>query len=79
MLRSGTSIGANITEAIFGSSTKDFVNKLRIARKETAETLYWLELLHDSKNLNDIMYNSMLQDCEEIMAILTASIKSATK
>lgn len=79
VLRSGTSIGANITEAIFGSSKKDFVSKLRIARKETAETLYWLDLLHDGKYLNDTMHSSMVHDCEEIMAMLTTSIKSASK
>lgn len=48
ILRSGTSIGANIAEAIYGSSRKDFVAKLQISRKEAAETLYWLELLNSS-------------------------------
>ena len=46
LLRSGTSIGANIAEAIYGSSRKDFVAKLQISKKEAAETLYWLDLLH---------------------------------
>ena len=51
LLRSGTSIGANIAEAFYGQSEADFVSKLSIAQKETGETMYWLELLHASENL----------------------------
>ena len=77
ILRSGTSIGANIAEAIYGSSRKDFVAKLQIALKECAETLYWLELLHSCDYLSQQMYQSMLHDCEELRKILVSSVKSA--
>ena len=77
ILRSGTSIGANIAEAIYGSSRKDFVAKLQIALKECAETLYWLELLHNCDYLSQQMYQSMLHDCEELRKILVSSVKSA--
>lgn len=79
ILRSGTSIGANIAEAIYGSSRKDFVAKLQISRKEAAETLYWLELLSSSDYLSDALYLSLSADCGELLAMLTASIKSASK
>ena len=77
ILRSGTSIGANIAEAIYGSSRKDFIAKLQIALKECAETLYWLELLHNCDYLSPQMYQSMLHDCEELRKILVSSVKSA--
>ena len=76
VLRSGTSIGANVAEAIYGSSRRDFSAKLQIARKETAETLYWLELLHECAYLPDKPYSSIYTDCEEIQALLTAAIKT---
>ncbi len=76
VLRSGTSIGANIAEAIYGSSRKDFVAKLEIAEKEAAETLYWLELLHSCDYLPDHLFRSMWNDCNEILAILASTIKS---
>ncbi len=76
VLRSGTSIGANIAEAIYGSSRKDFSAKLQIAEKEAAETLYWLELLNSSDYLPDNLYQSLRHDCDEILSILAASIKT---
>ena len=76
ILRSGTSIGANITEAIYGSSRKDFLAKLQIAQKESAETLYWLELLNSCGFIPDKLYRSMYQDCDELLSMLSASIKS---
>ena len=79
VLRSGTSIGANITEAIYGSSRKDFVAKLQIAQKEAAETLYWLELLNSSDYIPDKLYLSLSGDCKEILAILAATIKSSSE
>lgn len=79
ILRSGTSIGANIAEAIYGSSRRDFTAKLQIAQKEAAETLYWLELLNSSEYLPDTLYLSLQSDCRELLAMLTASIKSASK
>jgi four helix bundle protein len=77
ILRSGTSIGANITEAIYGSSRKDFIAKLRISLKECAETLYWLDLLYTCDFLSIKLYESLSQDCEELRRILSASIKSS--
>ena len=75
ILRSGTSIGANISEAIYGSSRKDFAAKLEIAQKETAETLYWLELLNSTGYIPERLYDSLRSDCCEIMAILISTIK----
>ena len=76
ILRSGTSIGANISEAIYGSSRRDFAAKLQIAQKEAAETLYWLELLNSGGYLPDRLYGSFQADCKEIMSILAATIKT---
>ncbi len=76
LLRSGISIGANIAEAQYGSSRKDFLNKLYIARKECAETLYWLELLMSCDYLTEKEYASLFSDCEELLKLLTAITKS---
>ena len=78
VLRSGTSIGANIAEAIYGSSRRDFVAKLCIAEKECAETLYWLELLNSCDYIPDKLYQSLHSDCCELISILAASIKSSS-
>jgi len=78
VLRSGTSIGANITEAVYGSSRRDFVAKLQIAQKEAAETLYWLELLNSCSYIPDSLYRSLYNDCKEILALLIATIKSCS-
>ncbi len=76
LLRSGTSIGANIAEANEAQSKADFVSKLSIALKETVETEYWLNLLRDSQFLTTSRADSLLVDCVEIKAILTAAIKT---
>ena len=76
LLRSGTSIGANIAEAQYGSSRKDFLNKLYIALKECAETLYWLELLFSCDDLTSAEYQSLYQDCEELRRLLSSITKS---
>ena len=76
LLRSGTSIGANIAEAQYGSSRKDFLNKLYIALKECAETLYWLELLHSCDYLSDSEYDSLQTDCGELRKLLSSITKS---
>ena len=76
VLRSGTSIGANVEEANHGQSRKDFVHKLSIALKEATETNYWLRLLRDSETLEKKIAESLINDCEEIQKILTASIKT---
>jgi TIGR02436 family protein len=77
LLRSGTSIGANIKEAIRGQSKADFVFKLNISLKEASETEYWLELLHESEYLSDEQFNSIYADCVELLKILTAIINSS--
>ena len=77
VLRSGTSIGANINEAQYGNSKADFIAKLHIALKETAETEYWLHVLHRSDYLDENMADSLLRDCIEIKRILIASINTA--
>ena len=77
ILRSGTSVGANINESQYGSSKADFIAKLHIALKETAETEYWLHLLQKSDYLDDNLSASLLNDCLEIKRILIASINTA--
>ena len=76
ILRSGTSIGANIAESECANSRKDFLFKLYIALKESAETMYWLDLLYETEYIDDKMYRSMHDDCEEIKKILQASTKT---
>ncbi len=78
LLRSGTSIGANITEAQCGYSKKDFLFKIQIAYKECAETSYWLELLYSSEYLTQSEYDSINLDCKELMKLLS-SITKTTK
>ncbi len=76
LLRSATSIGANINEAVYGSSKADFVAKLHIALKETGESIYWLTLLKRT-NLFDYPYEPLLSGAEEIKRMLIASIHTA--
>lgn len=75
LLRCGTSIGANTRESKNAQSRMDFLNKLNIALKEADETEYWLDLLHETKYLDDKMYESLLSDCKELIAILVTIIK----
>ena len=77
IIRSGTSIGANANEAVYGISTADFTAKLQISLKETAETEYWLELLVLSEYIDEEQGYSMIKDCLEIKRILIASLKTA--
>ena len=74
VIRSGTSIGANVEEAIAGASRRDFLNKLHIARKEARETLYWLRLLVASETVKQSRLDQLSSDCEEIIRILTSII-----
>jgi four helix bundle protein len=76
VLRSGTSVGANIEEAIGGISKADFKAKMSIAYKEARETDYWLRLLRDSGYIDAQSYNSIHDDCSEILKILYTIIKS---
>ena len=77
IIRSGTSIGANINEANYGNSKADFISKLHIALKETAETEYWIKLLNLSEYIDDEMSNSLITDCLELKRILISSINTA--
>ena len=77
LLRSGTSIGANARESNNAQSTADFINKLSIALKEADETAYWLELLYESDIIEQAHYDSLYSDLNEIIALLTASIKTS--
>jgi len=77
ILRSGTSIGANITEAQNAPSTKDFINKLNISLKEARESEYWLNLFKASDIINEKSFKSLQQDCKELIKLLIAIIKTA--
>ncbi len=79
IVRSGTSIGANINEANYGQSKADFISKLHISLKETAETEYWLKLLVKSELLTVEEGESLLKDCLEIKRVLISSINTAKK
>ncbi len=76
ILRSGTSIGANIEEAVGGFSRKDFVSKMTIAYKEARETKYWIRLLGDSEILDKRLLKDILEDCEELCKIIGTIQKS---
>ena len=79
VLRSGTSIGANIAESRNAQSTLDFINKLNIALKEADETNFWLNNLKIGGYLKEIEYQSIHDDCEELIRMLTSSIKTLKK
>ena len=79
LLRSGTSIGANISESVFGQSDMDFISKLSIALKESNETRYWLELLHETSYSDDKQFISIYDDCEKIKATLINIINTTKK
>jgi len=76
ILRSGTSIGANITESRNAQSTSDFIHKLNIALKEADETVYWLKNLYKGGYLNEKEYESIYNDADEIVRLLVSSIKT---
>ena len=77
VLRSGTSIGANAREANRSQSTNEFIAKLNISLKEADETLYWLELLHESDYIDDEAFNSIYTDTEEVLKLLVSIIKTS--
>ena len=76
LLRSGTSIGANIHEAQYAQGTKDFISKLEIAQKECYETEYWLELLFETDCIEECTYKSIQNDCGAIRRMLIASLNT---
>ena len=79
LLRSGTSIGANVKEAIRGQSKADFAMKLNIALKEASESEYWIELLGESGILTEQEFTSIHNDCRELIKILTSILKTTFK
>ena len=76
LLRCGTSIGANIKEAVRGQTKPDFYAKMNIALKEASESEYWLELLHESDYLTDQQFSSLYADCQELIKLLVAITKT---
>ncbi len=76
LLRSGTSIGAMIRESEHSESKADFIHKLSIAQKETNETMYWIELLHETQYLSDIQFQSIHNDAKELIKLLASIIKT---
>ena len=79
ILKSGTSIGANVKEAIRAQSKADFYAKLNISLKEASETEYWLELLFESGYITKEQFESLYNDCQELIKILTAITKTQNK
>jgi len=79
VLRSGTSVSANVHESEFAQSPSDFASKLHIALKEANETMNWLNLLHDTNILSEKEFESMASDCSELIALLVSSIKTIKK
>lgn len=77
IMRSGTSIGANVREATRAQSTPDFISKMNIALKEAEETCYWLELLYESEYLDKRAFNSLYNDSAELLRILAAIVKTS--
>ena len=75
ILRSGTSIGANVAEAQYAQSKADFLTKMHISLKEANETKYWLRLLYATNYIDD-SYRSYLSDCDELLRLLTATCKT---
>ncbi|MDO4177585.1 MAG: four helix bundle protein [Phascolarctobacterium sp.] len=76
VLRSGTSIGANVKEGIYAQSKADFNTKMYVALKEASETEYWLELLYESGYIDEEAFNSIYVDCKEILRILMSITKT---
>jgi four helix bundle protein len=79
LLRSGTSIGANLTEAQYSVSKKEFLVKAKISLKECAETEYWLDLLKETNLLTTDEYNNIIIDCKELLRLLISSVKTLNK
>lgn len=79
MIRSGTSIGAIVREAEHAESIKDFIHKLSIGLKEANESKYWLDLLYATDFITKRMFDSLNKDCEELLKLLTASVKTSKR
>ena len=79
VLRSGTSIGANVAEGVRAQTRPDFYAKMSIALKEASETSYWLDIIHATDYLNDEKFKELNDKCEELLSILTAITKNQHK
>lgn len=79
LIRSGTSIGANLYEGKYAESDADFLHKLKVSRKECAETIFWLEVLIESNIVEQEKLKALIDECEQIGKILTTIIKNKTK
>jgi four helix bundle protein len=79
LLKSGTSIGANVEEALQGQSTKDFIAKLSISLKEAHETFYWLRILRDKQKIDSEIASRLMDESEELIKLLTSIIKTSKK
>lgn len=77
LLKAGTSIGANVEEALAAQSRKDFVSKMAIASKEPRESNYWLRLLRDSKICQSMSHEELIKDSEELIRLLTSIVKTS--
>jgi four helix bundle protein len=77
LLRSGTSVGANVKEAIRGVSKADFTSKMSIALKEASESEFWIDILKDSEYINQQQADSMMNDCQELLKLLMSIIKTS--
>ena len=77
LLRSGTSVGATISESEYSESKADFIHKLSIGQKEINESIYWIRLLHKSNYLADSEFESIYSNADELLRLLTSSIKTA--
>ena len=79
LLKSGTSIGANVKESNFAQSTADFYAKMYIAQKEAGETEYWLELLYESGYIEKNLFDSFYADCQELIKLLVSITKNSKR
>lgn len=79
VLKSGTSIGANVKEAVRGQTKADFYAKMNVALKEASETEYWLELLNEGGFIENDAYESVYKDCQELLRILVSIVKTKEK
>lgn len=77
VLRSGTSIAANMKEALYGQSKKDYISKMHIALKEASETEYWIDLLKATDYIDETMHKSISKDCIELIKILISTVKTS--
>jgi four helix bundle protein len=79
ILRSGTSIGANVAESDYAASKADFINKLKISEKEAGETAYWLHLLKAAETIDEKQFDSLFADVQELQRLIGSSLKTLKK